>query len=151
MTEIAVKIGAKQGANGITDDLAERLHSKALTSFIAVVEFHVEETSERIRDGKETIKLSIGNLEVADEPTTEDAVRQIQRSLYQRRKLNADDAQLSIETREDLEPTVEQVVAANPGLLPHEYAAGTLDGECDVCGHEPGDALHQPAEDLVNA
>ena len=120
MTDITVKIGGKQGPTGITDDVAERLHNGNLSSFIAIVEIHAEETRERIRDGKETVILSIGNFEpVIDDAKTEAHVREIQRALYGSRRLRTDGPMLPEDSNSsDVEPTVEEVVANNPGVIP---------------------------------
>ena len=148
-----VRIAGRQGPNGVTDDLAEKLYRKTVTSFMAVVEFHLEDVGERVRDGKERVSLSIGNLEVAvdDKHIAEDHLREIQRAIHMNRKLHAPDAQLTIDTRDDLEPTVEQVIANNPGLVRHDYVEpDTLvaDGEtplCELCGHPEAYVLHQDA------
>lgn len=146
MTDIAVKIAPKQGADGITDELAEQLHNKTRGSLIAVVEFLVEERAER-RDGKESVKLVITHLEPAVEQIGEDHLRDFQRTLFMNRKLHSEDEQLQIDTRDDLEPTVEQVVAANPGLIHHDYMETTT-GDCEVCGRPASYALHKdPIDD----
>ena len=63
------------------------------------------------------------------------------------RKLHSEDEQLQIDTRDDLEPTVEQVVANNPGLIHHDYLETTT-GDCEVCDRPLSYALHRdPIDD----
>jgi len=142
MTDITVKIGPKQGPSGITDDLAEQLHNKSKSSLIGVVELIVEERSER-RDGKETVKLSITNFEPAVEQIGEDHLREFQRALHMNRKLHSPDDQPTLpDVASGIEPTVAEVIDANPGIVHHDYLPTTT-GECEVCGHPEDYNLHR--------
>ena len=48
---------------------------------------------------------------------------------------------LPIDTASDREPTVQQVVEAHPGVIPHDYFPTTT-GECDACGRAQFDSIH---------
>lgn len=133
---------------GITDDLADRLYHQLGSHLIAVVELEAHARTEEV-DGNQRVQLRIKSIEpVVDDPQTENVLREIARALHGSRRLKSDGPMLPIDGASDREPTVEEVVAANPGALPHDYLATTT-GECDACGRPFGDAIHhlEPAGD----
>lgn len=129
------KISSK-GTNGtgITEDLASTLHNNLGRKVLAVVELVAEARSEK-RNGDESVTLSILTVEPAPNTATENHLRELARSFHYERQLA--DGQLQIETGDDLEPKVADVLAAGAGHLPHPYLASGLsidEGACDVCG-----------------
>lgn len=111
MTDTA-KIRAKGlNATGITEDIVTRLADANGGHLVAVIELKVDEIHNKV-DGDRRVDLVITQCEPAPDQNTVDHLRNLQRSFYYERKLHSEDEQLQIETREDLEPTVEQVLAA---------------------------------------
>lgn len=151
------KIAAKGcTSTGITEDLAETLHNNLGKKILAVVELVSEARSEK-RSGDEAVVLSILTIEPAPNTMTEDHLRELARSFHYERQLA--DGQLTIETGDDIEPKVADVLAAGAIHRPHPYLASTLSTDdtehgpvCDVCGQIDAAAVHQqePAEDPVD-
>lgn len=129
------KIAAKGcQSTGITEDLADTLHANLGRKVIAVVELVAEARTEN-RNGDEKVTLSILTVEPAPNTATENHLRELARSFHYERQLA--DGQLRIDTGDDLEPKVADVLAAGAGHLPHPYLASGLsidEGACDVCG-----------------
>jgi hypothetical protein len=152
MPDTTAQVAAK-GCNstGITEELAVQLHGQLGKKIIAVVEM-VSETRSENRDGKEKVGLSILTIEPAPTADTEDHLRELARAFYYERKLNSPDGQLTIETRDDLEPTVAQVVAEQKKAIPHEFLPA-LDApkECEVCGKGTRAKVHNVPDDVAAA
>lgn len=111
MTDSA-KIRAKGlNATGVTEDIITKLADAEGGHMVAVVELKVDEVHKKV-DGDRRVDLVITQCEPAPDQQTIDHLRNLQRSFYYERKLHSEDEQLTIETRDDLEPTVEQVLAA---------------------------------------
>jgi len=126
---------------GITDDLADRYYHQLGSHLVAVVELEVHDRSEDA-DGNQRVQFRIKTIEpVVDDAKTEQVVREIARALHGSRRLKSDGPMLPIDGASDVEPTVEEVVANNPGVIPHDYAATTT-GECDICGRTEDDIIH---------
>jgi len=148
------KIAAK-GCNdtGITEDLAASLHNQLGKKVLAIVELVAEARSEK-RNGDESVALSIITVEPAPDHMTEDHLRELARAFHYERQLA--DGQLTIDSADDIEPKVSQVLAAGQRHRPHPFlpADAALDNPiCDICGViETGTALHTELddEDLVD-
>lgn len=136
---------AAKGTNGtgITEDLAKRCHDQLGKKILAVVEL-VAETRQEKRNGDEKVVLSILTVEPAPNSMTEDHLRELARSFHYERQLA--DGQLSLETGDDIEPKVADVLEQGAKHRPHPYLASTLstddDAVCDVCGQLETAAVH---------
>lgn len=96
---------------GVTEDIARTMYSTLGRRTIAVVELkHVRQINDD-KTGRK-VELSIEALEPSTSPELDDHLRQVMRTLHQNRALKADGEQLAIDTADDLEPTVEGVIAA---------------------------------------
>lgn len=127
---------ASKGCNGtgITEDLAQTLHNQLGRKVLAVVELVAETRSEK-RNGDESVSLSILTVEPAPNGITEDHLRELARSFHYERQLA--DGQLQIETGDDIEPKVADVLAAGDRFRPHPFLpadAANDNGICEVCG-----------------
>ena len=143
------KIAAKGCSDtGITEDLAQSLHNNLGKKVLAVVELVAEARSEK-RNGDEAVALSILTIEPAPDHMTEDHLRELARAFHYERQLA--DGQLTIDSQDDIEPKVSQVLAAGQRHRPHPFLpvdASVGDGICDVCGViESGTQLHAELED----
>jgi hypothetical protein len=148
--DYVAKIRAKGCANtGITEDLARELHARPGRRIMAIVELKVEERHEKA-EGQNRVDLVIEQVEPATEQILEDHLRELTRTKHQNRVLQSEDAQLQIETASDLEPSVEQIVAARQAAdaadRPHAYV--DLNGECEVCEAPLGNPIHAELQDL---
>ncbi|WP_085894219.1 hypothetical protein [Nocardioides sp. PD653] len=150
------KIAAKGcQSTGITEDLAETLHNNLGRKVLAVVELVSEARSEK-RSGDESVVLSILTVEPAPNADTENHLRELARSFHYERQLA--DGQLTIQTGDDIEPKVNDVLAAGAKHRPHPYLASTLSTDdtehgpvCDVCGLLETAAVHQQDRDRDDA
>lgn len=130
---------------GINDDMIKSLHDNLGKAIVAVVEIRSESRVENLK-GDEKVNLVIQTLEPATSPEAEDYLRKFARSLHTERKLNSDDETLDIQTSDDLEPKVADVLAEGAKHMPHEFA-DTPDGDCEICGQTGGAAIHQDIEE----
>lgn len=137
------KIAAKgTKSTGITEDIAKRLHDSLGKTVVAIVEITSEARTEK-KSGDEEVKLSLGMIEVAPNTMTEDHLRELARSFHYERQLA--DGQPTLDG-DDIEPKVNDVLAAGQQFRPHPYLASTLSTEddpvCDVCGQLESAVLH---------
>jgi hypothetical protein len=154
MSDTTAKIRAKGlDATGVTETIASQMYTRKGSHYMAIVEIKVDETHENA-EGKRKVDLVITQVEPSTDPTLDDHLRELTRTLYYNRQ-TADGNQPTLETGDTLEPTVEAVINANPGLKPHPYLTSQLaidDTEagpvCDVCGKAEADVIHHmPAVD----
>ncbi|WP_201300400.1 hypothetical protein, partial [Nocardioides sp. AX2bis] len=133
MTDHTARVRTKGlDGTGCTEELAAEMHSRRGAHYMAIVEVKVDAIHET-SDGKRSVDLVITQFEpaAAQGPMADQLdshLRNLTRTTYQNRALHADDQQLQIDTQDDLEPTVEQVVAAGRGL---ELAPEDLDDDED--------------------
>ena len=112
MTDTTAKIAAKGTQNtGITEELARRCYDQLGRKVLAVVEL-VAETRSETKDGAQKVGLSILTIEPAPNADTEEHLRNLARSFHYERRLTSEDQQLRIDTADDLEPKVADVLAA---------------------------------------
>lgn len=154
MTSTSAKIAPKGCAStGITEETAEKFYNQLGRKCLAIVEISSHSRQEN-EDGKQAVTLQILTIEPSPTQATDDHLRELARSFYYERRLV--EGQLEIETTGDLEPKVADVIAARPGLLPHEYVSmeQEVDGdlvtpdECDVCGDAEPASIHRVTPDL---
>lgn len=125
---------------GITDDLAEKYYTQLGAHIVAVVELEAHARGDDA-DGNKRVQFRIKTIEpVVDDPKTEHVVREIARALHGARRNRTEGPTLPL-TASDREQTVEEVVAANPNVIPHDYFPTTT-GECDACGRDRLDSIH---------
>lgn len=146
MPEYTAKIRAKGlDGTGVTEDVAREMYAHKGRYYMAVVEVEVVER----HDGDHyRTDLVIKQFEPAAHGGDVDAhLRGVTAAAYQNRKLKSDSDQLSIETQEDLNPSVQQVIEARADLRPHEYEVGPgkepFTAACMVCGEDQAAPLHR--------
>lgn len=146
MTDTTAQIRAKKTGNtGLTEELAKKFADAEHGHLMAIVELKVVTVHKDVDSGDRQVDFVITDLEPVD-AMAEDHVRGLQRAHFMNRKLHSEDGQLAIDTRDDLEPTVEQVLAAGTSHIPHPYM-DTADALCEVCQQPAGAALHQELTD----
>jgi hypothetical protein len=139
MTDFTAKIRAKGlDGTGVDENLAREMFTAKGKHYMAIVELKVDEIHEKV-DGQRRVDLVITQVEPATSKDLDDHLRNITRTTYQNRALKSEDAQLQIETAEDLEPTVEQVIAAGQQHIAETDDALDLDtdDQDDEAGEQP--------------
>lgn len=96
---------------GVTEDLAKTMYGTLGRSTMAIVRL-VHKRQINDDDTGRTVELVIDLLEPSTSTDLDEHLRELTRTLHQNRALKADDQQLEINTLDDVEPTVEQVIAA---------------------------------------
>lgn len=155
MSDTTAKINSKGcEGTGITEDLAAELYHQVGQHFMAIVELQViDKHGPNLKD-KRGVSLGLTQVWPAQDPNLEDHLRELTRVLHQNTAVTGADGTrqqiLLEEGRDGIEPTVDGVIAANPGLKFHPYVSSQLaidDSEngpvCDVCGKTEADRIHQ--------
>lgn len=150
MSDTTASIKAKGcESTGITEDVAEKLYKGLGSHLIAIVELEAHARTEDA-DGNQRVLLRIKTIEPClDDAATEDVLRQIQRALHGARRDRTEGPMLPIDGASDREPTVQEVVEANPGVIPHDYFPTTT-GECDACGRPQLDSIHPHEQEQLD-
>lgn len=124
MTDTTVKIKSKSGCSktGITDTLANRLHTAGTgRRFMAIVEFKVDELGEKDA-GNDKVFLTVEEIEpvIADDVDVErrmdEHVRTLQKALSYERKLAEGTQELPFDEQDGPAPKVTEVLAQGKGL-----------------------------------
>lgn len=148
MTDTTAQIKAKGcSGTGITEELARRFHDQLGLKMMAIVEFRSTQTHEEV-GGKQKVDLEVLSIEPAiDEAgAAEEHLRGLQRAIYMNRKLHSEDAQPTLDSTDDIEPKVSDVIAAQAGAVPHDFVREGKSGNCEVCGNDPFHQLHTTDE-----
>ena len=155
MTDTTAQIAAKGcQSTGITEDLAIKLHDQLGKKVMAVVELVAEARSEK-KDGKQKVVLSILSVEPATENIAEDHLRNFQRAMFMNRRLHSEEEQPTLDTGDDVEPTVADVIAhADTALLgvgpdgePRLWDGNNPDEDLNESqGNDQGDGSELPHE-----
>lgn len=106
---------SKTDQTGITPKLAESLRSKLGTGAIAIVELLSDEKREGA-DGSFGVKLVIKSVEPADDPDTDEYLRELSRVLYIKRN-----PQMALTDKDSTEPTVDAVLTTGAHHLRCEH------------------------------
>lgn len=134
MTDTTAKIRAKGlDGTGFTEDLASRLYDRVGYNLSAIVKLQVVDKHGPNLDGKRGIELVITGLEVAEDPTLDEHLNELTRTLYFNRGLEGHTGT----TTEGQERTVADVLASGGKHKPHPFLpvdASQDDPICDVCG-----------------
>lgn len=110
--DYTAKIRAKGlEGTGVTEDIAKKMFHSQGKSTLAVVELVHKRKVDDDDTGRQ-VELVLRLVEPSTDETLNDHLRQLMRTMQQNRVLKSDDQQLQIDVADDLEPTVEQVVAA---------------------------------------
>lgn len=134
-------------STGITEELATKFHDQLGKTVMAVVELRSDSRTENT-DGDQKVSIEILSIEPAVDPNGagEAHLRNFARSLYYERQLLSADAQPTLESVDDIEPKVADVIAAQAGAVPHEYVREGKTGNCEVCGNDPFHHLHETSD-----
>lgn len=134
---------------GMTEEVIRRLHGQPGARVMAIVELCVDDAHNK-HDAPNHVDFTIEQLVPFLEDRDETHLRQLTRSAHQARVLNSDDQQLAIDTADDLEPSVEKIVAARQAAdaadQPHVYAGEA--SECEICDAPRGNPIHVAVEDV---
>lgn len=140
MTDTTAKIRAKGlDATGVTEEIADEMYAHKGKHYMAIVELNVDETHDRA-DGKRKVDLVFTQVEPALDDRLDEHLRELTRTLHYNRKLHSPDEQLQIDTLDDVEPTVEGVVAAG------QHFIAAHDDELPDPEDEPDDDQLEPEE-----
>lgn len=148
MTEVTGKIASKGcQATGITEDMLDTAYDQlvggnnGVKKTLAIVEL-VPDTYGGKTGGKRSVGFSILTLEPSPTPLTDDHLQNLMRSFHYERQLA--DGQLRIETEDDLEPNVADVLKAGAYLKPHTFDRDPDEKEDVVClcGELEDNSLH---------
>lgn len=157
MTDTTASIAAKGlEGTGVTEDLAAELFHKVGKSLMAIVELQVTDKHGPNIKGKRKVTLSLTQVWPAEDDNLDDHLRQISRVLHQNHGLrpgpDGSRQEIAVASGDGVEPTVDAVINANPGLKPHTYVTSMLAVDdtdagpvCDVCGKTESDVVHRAA------
>jgi len=146
MTTTAKILAKGTKGTGLEEDLAKKLYDQLGSKVLAIVEIVSDKRGDD-RSGNEHVDLQILSIEPVVEDA-EDHVRGLQRAMFMNRKLHSTDAQPTLDSVDDVEPKVEEVMAKGIQFTPHDFeSAGRGDdgkwlNECNVCGAGDDAPLH---------
>jgi hypothetical protein len=151
MTDTTAKIRAKGlEATGVTEEIANQMFTQVGKHFMFICEAKVEEPHGPNAEGKRRVDLILTQVEPAMDQVLEDHLRELTRTVYQNRVLTSEDAQLQIETAADLEPSVEDIIAARQAAdaadRPHEFVDDGA-GDCEACDGPKANPIHAELDD----
>lgn len=127
---------------GVTEDIAKAMYHSPGRRTVALVELkHARQINDD--DTGRKVELTIELIEPVQDEEMEKHLRQVMKTLHQNRALKSDGEQLAIDVRDDLEPTVEQVVAAG------KHHEASTDEPLPDGGDEPDPAAQ--GDDLFTA
>lgn len=96
---------------GVTPDIAKKMYGTQGRTTVAIVELrHKRQINDD--DTGRSVELVIEALEPSQDDKLDEHLRQLMRTMHQGRVLNSEDGQLAIDTQDDLEPSVEKIIAA---------------------------------------
>ncbi|WP_154402722.1 hypothetical protein [Nocardioides speluncae] len=113
MTDTTAKIRAKGlESTGVTEEIANQMFTQVGRHFMAIVEMRVEEPHGPNAEGKRRVDLILTQVEPCNDDNLDSHLRELCRGLHYNRKLHDADQQLEIDTQDDIEPKVADVIAA---------------------------------------
>lgn len=134
---------------GVTEDVAKKMYNTPERRTLALVEVEHKRQVNDVDTGR-TIELVITAFEPSQDENLDAHIRQLMRTMHQNRVLQADDTQLTIENAGDLEPKVEDVIAAqraHQAGQPHLFDPADEGDDCTVCGEVLEHQLHLVVDD----
>jgi hypothetical protein len=135
---------------GMTEDVIRQLHGRPGARVMAVVELCVDDAHNK-HDAPNHVDFSIEQVVPFLKDNEEAFLRQMTASSKRERDLSSPDGQLTIETPEDLEPSVEDVIAAQRAHAaeePHEFVPDDEHPEnCFTCGAAKSEDVHTTIEE----
>lgn len=152
MSATTAKIRAKGcETTGLNEDLARKLFDAGAGKYLmAVIELEVVQPHGPDVEGKRSVDLVITQVEPATDTKLDEHLRDLTRALHANRKLHDENEQPTLDTGDDIEPTVAGVMAAGAaqvltcsGCL-HKY-------DHDGITHEPDDGCTWACGHLVHA
>lgn len=106
---------------GFTEDVLRQAHSRPGRRIMAIVELCVSDAHNK-HDAPNHVDFTIEQAVPFLEDSEDDFLRRMTKSAHQARVLNSDGEQLSIETGDDVEPSVEKIIAAREAETdPYQY------------------------------
>lgn len=136
---------------GVTADVAKKMYNTLERKTLAIVEVEHKRQINDADTGR-GVELVIIAFEPSQDDALDDHLRQLMRTLHQNRVLHSEGQQLTIDTSDDVEPSVADVVAAqkaHEANVPHPYDPGEDsepgDDACVLCGEEIDHELHAVA------
>lgn len=156
MTDTTAKIAAKGlKATGVTEELARKYYDDLGSKHLAIVELTVDGRTEKT-DGKQQVQLTLSMVEPSIDPTLDDHLRELSRAMYFNRKLHSEDDQPALDSGDDIEPKVSDVLANGQALLEHDdngEVVGLWDGNTDDDSDaaNPGPDAYRPHDYIDTA
>jgi hypothetical protein len=152
MTDTTAKIRAKGlEATGVTEEIAGQMFSHVGRHYMAIVELEVVEPHGPNTEGKRRVDLVLHQVEPATDSHLDEHLRQLTRTLHANRTVRSESGDPTIDGLEDVEPSVEDVVAARKAHdagQPHVFDSDENDDgtpHCLLCGEAEDDQLHVAA------
>ena len=151
MSDITGQINAKRlGNTGITEEILTRIADAEGGELTVIAQVRYEGVHKK-RDGSRKVDLVITDLEATTDGDADEHVRGVQRALFMNRKLHGTDSQPALmDSIDDKEPTVEEVMAKGRQYTPHDFEHDPSVDEdyvCSVCGNVEDHALHVDQDD----
>lgn len=128
---------------GVTEDIAKSMFNSLGRSTLAIVELEHKRKIDDDDTGR-TVELVIRMIEPSTSETLDTHLRELTKTMHQNRVLTADDQQLQIETAEDLEPTIEGVIAAGQAHIAEtdDELPDPDNEEAEGAGDDPYSQVH---------
>lgn len=141
---------------GFSEDTLRKLHGRPGGRIMAIVELKVDDAHHK-DDAPNHVDFTVEGVHPFTEARDEAHLRQLVRSGHAQGVLLSEDGDPAINGMEDVEPSIEKVIAAREASdqaaaadQPHEFVADD-DGECALeCGAPAGNPIHTvPADDTT--
>lgn len=135
---------------GMTEEIIRKLHGQPGARVMAIVELCVDDAHNK-HDAPNHVDFTIEQLVPFVSGRDEAHLRSLTASAHQHRVLNSDDAQLAIDTQEDLEPSVDKIIAAREASEAADKPHAFIDdgaGDCDICDGPKANPIHAEVEDV---
>lgn len=129
---------------GMTEEIIRRLHGQPGARVMAVIELCVDDAHNK-HDAPNHVDFTIEQLVPFPDDRGDQHLRQLTKSAHQERILHSDDEQLAIDTQDDLEPSVEDVIEAqraHQANQPHVFDPAEDGDDCVVCREDFDHQLH---------
>lgn len=106
---------------GMTEDIIRQLHGRPGARVMAIVELKVDDAHHK-DDAPNHIDFTVEQVQPFVDDDQAEFLRKLCRSAHQKQVLNSSDGQLTIDGQEDLEPSVDDLIAEQrAGTDPYAY------------------------------
>jgi hypothetical protein len=145
MTTTAKILAKGTKGTGLDEVTAKKFYDQLGLTKLAIVELVSDKRGDD-REGSEHVDLQILTLEIVDDKAV-DHVRGLQRAHFMNRKLHSEDYQPTLDSADDVEPNVSDVMAKGLQFTPHDYFREIDGTNCNICGNPEDAPLHAGGPD----